>query len=78
MVNDFMKNLNKANLNGEVVSFSDLSPKVDNEEVKVEVVEEKPSKKGKKAKVEEPVVETETKDEVVEEKIAEEKEEDEE
>ena len=62
MVNDFMKNLNKANLNGEVVSFSDLSPKVDNEEVKVE----------------EPVVETETKDEVVEEEIAEEKEKDEE
>ena len=63
MANDFMANINKVNLDGEVVSLNKTFPNV--EVVKpTEVVEEKPTKKGKKAKEE--VVET-TVEETVEE-----------
>lgn len=56
MANDFMKNVNKVSLDGEVVSFSNTFPIVD---VKEDVVEtpivEEPKKEEK---VEETVVET--------------------
>lgn len=57
MVNDFMKNVNKVSLDGEVVSFSNTLPIVD---VKEDVVEPK-----KEEKVEKIVIDTN--DEVVDE-----------
>ena len=79
MANDFMANINKINLDGEVVSFNKTFPNV--EVVKpTEVVEEKPTKKGKKAKEEvvETTVEETVENEVVEETPTEETTEDEE
>ena len=66
MANDFMKNVNKVSLDGEVVSFSNTFPIVD---VKEDVVEtpiiEEPKKEEK---VEETVVETnDVEDDVIEE-----------
>ena len=66
MANDFMNNVNKVSLNGEVVSFSNTLPVVD---VKKDVVEtpivEEPKKEEK---VEETVVETnDVEDDVIEE-----------
>ena len=67
MANDFMANINKVNLDGEVVSLNKTFPNV--EVVKPIEVEEKPTKKGKKAKEE--VVET-TVEETVENEVIEE------
>lgn len=66
MANDFMKNVNKVSLDGEVVSFSNTFPIID---VKEDVVEtpivEEPKKEEK---VEETVVETnDVEDDVIEE-----------
>lgn len=59
MANDFMRNVNKVSLDGEVVSFSNTFPIVD---VKEDVVEtpiiEEPKKHSRKAKKEEKVEET--------------------
>ena len=55
MANDFMRNVNKVSLNGEVVSFSNTFPIVDVKEDVVEtpIVEEvKKTRKTKKEKVE--------------------------
>lgn len=64
MANDFMKNVNKVSLDGEVVSFSNTFPIVD---VKEDVVEtpiiEEPKKEEK---VEETVVDINNEKEVVE------------
>ena len=57
MANDFMKNVNKVSLDGEVVSFSNTLPIVD---VKEDVVETSIVDESKKEeKVEETVVKTE-------------------
>lgn len=61
MANDFMKNLNKVSLDGEVVSFSNTFPIVD---VKEDVVETSIVEEPKK-EVEETVVDTNN-EEVVE------------
>ena len=69
MANNFMKNVNKVNLNGEDVSFNTLAePIVVAEETVEEVkVEKKPSKKTKKEeKIEEPKVEETVAEEVAE------------
>ena len=64
MANDFMKNVNKVSLDGEVVSFSNTSPIVD---VKEDVVEtliiEEPKKEEK---VEEIVIDVKDEDFIVE------------
>lgn len=64
MANDFMKNVNKVSLDGEVVSFSNTFPIVD---VKEDVIEtpivEEPKKEEK---VEETVVDTNDEEVVVE------------
>lgn len=67
MANDFMKNINKKVLDGEVVSLNKTFPNVEVAKPTEEIVEEKPAKKGKKAKEVEPIVEETVKDEVVEE-----------
>lgn len=71
MANDFMRNVNKVSLNGEVVSFSNTFPIVDVKEDVVEtpIVEEvKKTRKTKKEKVEKTVAETnDIKDDVIEE-----------
>ncbi len=60
MANDFMRNVNKMVLDGEVVSFSDTFPKVEVKEVIAEtpIVEES----KKEEKIEETVVETKEKE----------------
>ena len=68
MANDFMKNINKKVLDGEVVSFNKTFPNVE-EARPTEVAEEKPTKKSKKGKKE--VVET-TVEETVENEVVEE------
>ena len=64
MANDFMKNVNKVSLDGEVVSFSNTLPIVD---VKEDVVETPIVEEAKKEeKVEETVVDTNDEEVVVE------------
>ena len=64
MANDFMKNVNKVSLDGEVVSFSNTFPIVDVKEDVVEtLIVEEPKKEEK---VEETVVDTNNEKEVVE------------
>lgn len=53
MANDFMRNVNKVSLDGEVVSFSDIAPIVEFEEkaeIKATVVE-KPKRRSRKEEV---------------------------
>ena len=65
MANDFMKNANKVSLDGEVISFSDTFPIV--EDVKEEVVETPIVEEPKKEEnVEETVVDTNDEEDVVE------------
>ena len=72
MANDFMKNVNKVSLNGEVVSFSNTHPIVDVKEDVVEtpIVEEpkktRKTKAKKEEKVEETVVDTNDEEVIVE------------
>lgn len=72
MANDFMKNVNKVSLDGEVVSFSNTFPIVDVKEDVVEtLIVEEPKKEEK---VEEIVIDVKDEDFIVEtedEKIAE-------
>lgn len=64
MVNDFMKNVNKVSLDGEVVSFSNTFPIVDVKEDVVEtLIVEEPKKEEK---VEETVVDVKDEDFIVE------------
>ena len=64
MVNDFMQNVNKVSLDGEVVSFSNTSPIVDVKEDVVEIpIVEEPKKEEK---VEEIVIDVKDEDFIVE------------
>lgn len=64
MANDFMKNVNKVSLNGEVVSFSNTFPIVDVKEDVVEtLIVEEPKKEEK---VEEIVIDVKDEDFIVE------------
>ena len=64
MVNDFMKNVNKVSLDGEVVSFSNTFPIVDVKEDVVEIpIVEEPKKEEK---VEEIVIDVKDEDFIVE------------
>lgn len=64
MVNDFMQNVNKVSLDGEVVSFSNTFPIVDVKEDVVEtLIVEEPKKEEK---VEETVVDVKDEDFIVE------------
>ena len=64
MANDFMKNVNKVSLDGEVVSFSNTSPIVDVKEDVVEtLIVEEPKKEEK---VEEIVIDVKDEDFIVE------------
>ena len=64
MANDFMKNVNKVSLDGEVVSFSNTSPIVDVKEDVVEIpIVEEPKKEEK---VEEIVIDVKDEDFIVE------------
>lgn len=64
MANDFMKNVNKVSLDGEVVSFSNTFPIVDVKEDVVEtLIVEEPKKEEK---VEETVVDVKDEDFIVE------------
>ena len=64
MVNDFMQNVNKVSLDGEVVSFSNTSPIVDVKEDVVEtLIVEEPKKEEK---VEEIVIDVKDEDFIVE------------
>ena len=64
MANDFMKNVNKVSLDGEVVSFSNTFPIVDVKEDVVEtLIVEEPKKEGK---VEEIVIDVKDEDFIVE------------
>ena len=64
MVNDFMKNVNKVSLDGEVVSFSNTFPIVDVKEDVVEtLIVEEPKKEEK---VEEIVIDVKDEDFIVE------------
>ena len=64
MVNDFMQNVNKVSLNGEVVSFSNTFPIVDVKEDVVEtLIVEEPKKEEK---VEEIVIDVKDGDFIVE------------
>lgn len=63
MANDFMKNVNKVSLDGEVVSFSNTLPIVDVKEDVVEtLIVEEPKKEEK---VEETVVDVKDEDEEI-------------
>ena len=66
MANDFMQNVNKVSLDGEVISFSNTFPIVDVKEDVVEIpIVEEPKKEEK---VEETVVDTsDVEDDVIEE-----------
>ena len=64
MANDFMQNVNKVSLDGEVVSFSNTSPIVDVKEDVVEIpIVEEPKKEEK---VEEIVIDVKDEDFIVE------------
>ena len=64
MANDFMKNVNKVSLDGEVVSFSNTFPIIDVKEDVVEtLIVEEPKKEEK---VEETVVDVKDEDFIVE------------
>ena len=64
MVNDFMRNANKVSLDGEVVSFSNTFPIVDEKEDVVEtLIVEEPKKEEK---VEEIVIDVKDEDFIVE------------
>lgn len=65
MANDFMRNVNKVSLDGEVVSFSDTTPIVEvKEKADVEpTVVEKPKKRSRKEEVVEETVVVEEKEE---------------
>ena len=64
MANDFMQNVNKVSLDGEVVSFSNTSPIVDVKEDVVEtLIVEEPKKEEK---VEEIVIDVKDEDFIVE------------
>ena len=64
MVNDFMQNVNKVSLDGEVVSFSNTFPIVDVKEDLVEIpIVEEPKKEEK---VEEIVIDVKDEDFIVE------------
>ena len=64
MVNDFMQNVNKVSLDGEVVSFSNTFPIVDVKEDVVEIpIVEEPKKEEK---VEEIVIDVKDEDFIVE------------
>ena len=64
MANDFMKNVNKVSLDGEVVSFSNTFPIVDVKEDVVEIpIVEEPKKEEK---VEEIVIDVKDEDFIVE------------
>ena len=64
MANDFMRNVNKVSLDGEVVSFSNTSPIVDVKEDVVEtLIVEEPKKEEK---VEEIVIDVKDEDFIVE------------
>ena len=64
MANDFMKNVNKVSLDGEVVSFSNTFPIVDVKEDVVETLIVEESKKEEK--VEEIVIDVKDEDFIVE------------
>lgn len=66
MANDFMKNINKKVLDGEVVSFNKTFPNVEVARP-TEVEEEKSTKKSKKEKKEDESIVEKTTDEIVDE-----------